>query len=1169
MINDEYEDDFEKQESSKSEETKIYTEQLLNLSVQSSISNTKSSSSTSTRSSISSDIKNKSRENKNIIVVENNDSVNSGSHISLDSLAKRVQNLVGPINLDPPQQQQQQPPTTISIYSQIIQNNGKLPDTVSTTKSKFDYSTIQRDLDTIQTNLKYQRNIQEINKENKEPQKVQQSFKSTTTTNITKKSSYLDFETPKTKLNEKSENYYAKIGRDILQETPMRNNETIFNSQKTLATPMQQQQQYQTRLDTPSTNLSYNTFFGKVHSDYHSSTMCYDRIAQKQRYDEEIDDNNRLSFKKNASTSPIKFQSLSLSDSVAPPVTKYRLNKSPTGRSAFDDDPEVILSRTKQQTVTVDNKKASTQRTLNLYNDAATQDTSGDNTSLFSNSIYNSNQQNFNAFDRVNTKLLTQLRDVVTRSPTYNDYDNSFLQKQVDLQGFKTATTSSTATTTTPYSYSTSALTTVTSTAVVSHRLDSTNNSGPSETYESTHTGSDDARAPKLPLHAYGTRGDEPRGAKGIYERQVGNSVLDAENLRQVDKNLKKLLKKNVDEPKKYENVRERVTAVAWDIDLDGNNNNNNEDVDVDTTNDDEDLIMSHPYLPLRDVPMNNVVKKLQHELELEGEANSRLPKDLNILWQNLQKLKQKSSSSKDDEENLIKLEKLFKNPVETLVDFDLVEQQNKQPIARVQFKEPLPPPPQVAVPVNSASTQTSFVAEPKRAKKSNELNDNTILDVDKQKKLRIQALIRKQKSEHEQRLKTLDKLAKLERLQAEKMKQIMLLNHNDTITSSIMADSYFQPNDTLTSNDDSTLLETDNDSTLNDLVNERIAGLEKLDQKYKKKLQQKQQQQQQQSDKRTSYVQVLNLKNTSVYEPPEGFYVVKERNNQPSPIQQQQPNAVPKVKKQTNELHADKEGRVFVTIPSCGGGGGGSMVTSSNKGNSKSVQNMTNLQQAKSAAWFQPVTLVSETTREPFVSKQQQKRMSSGSNLNNIRASPPIAKQQQQQHRASYPRSPIQYQQHHQQQQQQQQQEKPKGLKKMSLQEAFEMFNFDFISRSRKRLKEVRLRADERRHEEQFKRERIELGIDSDTNYAERRGNIKHQNLMMKHHPLSENLFLAQRRPMTAEQIKLQTSKVYKKLPEVKEKEKRVKNEEERKRNRLKSNIYNRVSFMKNGFGN
>jgi hypothetical protein len=60
-----------------------------------------------------------------------------------------------------------------------------------------------------------------------------------------------------------------------------------------------------------------------------------------------------------------------------------------------------------------------------------------------------------------------------------------------------------------------------------------------------------------------------------------------------------------------------------------------------------------------------------KHEHKLEGEANSRLPKDLNILWQNFQKLKQKSSTSKDDKEILIKLEKLFKNPIETLVYFE------------------------------------------------------------------------------------------------------------------------------------------------------------------------------------------------------------------------------------------------------------------------------------------------------------------------------------------------------------------------------------------------------------------------------------------------------------------------------------------------------------------
>ena len=128
-----------------------------------------------------------------------------------------------------------------------------------------------------------------------------------------------------------------------------------------------------------------------------------------------------------------------------------------------------------------------------------------------------------------------------------------------------------------------------------------------------------------------------------------------------------------------------------------------------------------------------------------------------------------------------------------------------------------------------------------------------------------------------------------------------------------------------------------------------------------------------------------------------------------------------------------------------------------------------------------------------------------------------------------------------------------------MSLQEAFEMFNFDLISRSRKRLKEIKLRAEERRHEEQFKRERIELGIDADANSIGQR-HLKHRNLLLTHHPLSENLFLAQRRAMTSEQIKQQTNKLYKNLPEVKAKEKRMRVEEEKKRNRLKSSIYNRV---------
>ena len=78
-------------------------------------------------------------------------------------------------------------------------------------------------------------------------------------------------------------------------------------------------------------------------------------------------------------------------------------------------------------------------------------------------------------------------------------------------------------------------------------------------------------------------------------------------------------------------------------------------------------------------------------------------------------------------------------------------------------------------------------------------------------------------------RVKMLEKLAKLERLQSEKMKQIMLLNHNDTITSSIMADSYFQETESNISNqtnDDLTLTATDNECTFNELIQEKVANL-------------------------------------------------------------------------------------------------------------------------------------------------------------------------------------------------------------------------------------------------------------------------------------------------------------------------------------------------------
>jgi hypothetical protein len=134
-------------------------------------------------------------------------------------------------------------------------------------------------------------------------------------------------------------------------------------------------------------------------------------------------------------------------------------------------------------------------------------------------------------------------------------------------------------------------------------------------------------KSPNIYAQFRGETKSKTSDSLGFNTEQNQNSILDRDYLRLVDKNIKKRLKKNVDKPKQFKNVRKKVNAVAWDIDAE--EDEIVKDNENDTSNDDE-FIVSHPYLPLRDVPMNNVAKKLQHELELEGELNKRLPKDFN-----------------------------------------------------------------------------------------------------------------------------------------------------------------------------------------------------------------------------------------------------------------------------------------------------------------------------------------------------------------------------------------------------------------------------------------------------------------------------------------------------------------------------------------------------------
>jgi len=114
----------------------------------------------------------------------------------------------------------------------------------------------------------------------------------------------------------------------------------------------------------------------------------------------------------------------------------------------------------------------------------------------------------------------------------------------------------------------------------------------------------------------------------------------------------------------------------------------------------------------------------------------------------------------------------------------------------------------------SEASTQTSFVeaangaassasssvagslssGEIKRQATSNEEQKANKRSGTSSKKEKIQQIIQLQKQQHEKRVKALEKLAQLERMHAEKLRQIMLNNsHNDSSITSLIYDSFFQ----------------------------------------------------------------------------------------------------------------------------------------------------------------------------------------------------------------------------------------------------------------------------------------------------------------------------------------------------------------------------------------
>ena len=211
------------------------------------------------------------------------------------------------------------------------------------------------------------------------------------------------------------------------------------------------------------------------------------------------------------------------------------------------------------------------------------------------------------------------------------------------------------------------------------------------ETIESSHSDSDDAKSPIFSSDVYGSRPShlknysimsqqmnksaihefsiEKAHSVGIYDRKKFNSFepktmmsltrnefldkeptsqtdqLDPDYLRLMDKKLKKLLKKNLSQDLQLNKekgkigkntLKEKENAIAWDIEpMNDYKNTTNDESIVSKASTAPSYDISpppHPYLPLRDVPMHEIVKKLQREFEMESKNNDKMA-EMNKLW--------------------------------------------------------------------------------------------------------------------------------------------------------------------------------------------------------------------------------------------------------------------------------------------------------------------------------------------------------------------------------------------------------------------------------------------------------------------------------------------------------------------------------------------------------
>jgi hypothetical protein len=157
----------------------------------------------------------------------------------------------------------------------------------------------------------------------------------------------------------------------------------------------------------------------------------------------------------------------------------------------------------------------------------------------------------------------------------------------------------------------------------------------------------------------------------------------------------------------------------------------------------------------------------------------------------------------------------------------------------------------------------------------------------------KLNEIIQKQKEQHERRIKALEKLTRLEKLQAEKLKKMLLLNKNNSISPRLY-DSFFKSNpfgeiENANNIGNETTIDID-DTLVNDILNEEIKYSKKSGRQLDETIENSESYLKELAKSKSSLkmikpsngnkhhqVEVFNLKNTSVHEPLDGVVVIKE----------------------------------------------------------------------------------------------------------------------------------------------------------------------------------------------------------------------------------------------------------------------------------------------------